>query len=155
VPIYERYRLGGITDVRGFPLQTLGPRIASPASYRDPSFQFISERGIAVGGNMQLYYNLEIEFPIIESVGIKGVIFHDAGNTWNLEDSLCEPAPASGDPTTAPCAVDLLALRTSVGFGVRWFSPLGPLRFEWGFPLARRPRYEDAVEFQFTVGNAF
>jgi len=154
VPIYERYRLGGITDVRGYPLQTLGPRIASPGSYRDPSFQFIGDRGTAIGGNMELYYNLEIEFPIIESVGIKGVLFHDAGNTWNLEDSLCEPAPASGDPTTAPCQVDLLALRTSVGFGVRWFSPLGPLRFEWGFPLARR-KHEDAIEFQFTVGNAF
>ena len=86
---------------------------------------------------------------------LRVALFHDAGNTWNLEDSLCEPAPASGDPTTAPCTVDPLALRTSVGFGVRWFSPLGPLRFEWGFPLSRRARYEDTVEFQFTVGNAF
>jgi outer membrane protein insertion porin family len=46
-------------------------------------------------------------------------------------------------------------LRTSWGFGIRWFSPLGPLRFEWGFPFHPRRPYEDTVEFQFTVGNAF
>jgi outer membrane protein insertion porin family len=155
VPVFERYFLGGIFDMRGFPLTSLGPRLGSAASYNDPSFQLIPERGINFGGNMRFYYNLEIEFPIIESVGIKGVVFQDAGNAWNLEKSLCKPAPLSGDPTTDPCAVDVLRLRTSVGFGLRWFSPLGPLRFEWGFPFNRRKPYEDAVEFQFTVGNAF
>ena len=104
---------------------------------------------------MRFYYNLEIEFPIIESVGIKGVIFQDAGNAWNLEKSLCRPAPLSGDGATDPCGVDFFRWRTSWGFGIRWFSPLGPLRFEWGFPFSPRKPYEDNVEFQFTVGNAF
>ena len=54
-----------------------------------------------------------------------------------------------------------MSLYRSVGFGVRWFSPIGPLRFEWGFPLDRRQNpatgeYEDeAVDFQFTIGNFF
>ena len=154
VPIYERYFLGGITDVRGFPLQSLGPRLSTASSYNNPAWLGLNERGQPFGGNMQLYYNLEVEFPIIEAVGIKGVVFQDAGNAWNLEDSLCGPDPLDGDPATKPCEVDLTRLRTSWGFGIRWFSPLGPLRFEWGFPFSKRP-YEDSVEFQFTVGNAF
>jgi outer membrane protein insertion porin family len=104
---------------------------------------------------MQFYYNLEIEFPIVESVGIKGVIFHDGGNLWNLEKSLCGPAPMSNEPAIQPCGVAPTTLRTSVGFGFRWFSPLGPLRFEWGFPLAPKRPAEDTYQFQFTVGNAF
>jgi outer membrane protein insertion porin family len=154
VPVFERYFLGGITDIRGFPIQSVGPRLGSPATYNDPSFSLISDRGISVGGNMQFYYNLEIEFPIIESVGIKGVVFQDGGNAWNLEDTLCEPFPESGDEMTDPCGVHFFRQRLSWGFGVRWFSPLGPLRFEWGFPFDPNP-YEDDFEFQFTVGNAF
>jgi len=49
---------------------------------------------------------------------------------------------------------DLLNLRTSWGFGLRWFSPLGPLRFEWGFPLKPLP-YEEHSVFEFTIGNFF
>lgn len=155
VPIYERYFLGGILDVRGFPLQSLGPRLGIASNFRDPTFETVAQRGAVFGGNMEAYYNLEIEFPIIESVGIKGVIFHDAGNAWNLEKSLCGPAPNETDKAIQPCGADLTHLRTSVGFGFRWFSPLGPLRFEWGFPIHPRRPYEDTYEFQFTVGNAF
>jgi outer membrane protein insertion porin family len=155
VPVFERYFLGGIFDMRGFPLQSVGPRLGSPTSYNDPAYLQVPTRGIAIGGNMRFYYNLEIEFPIIESVGIKGVVFQDAGNAWNLEKSLCRPAPLSGDGATDPCGIDFFRWRTSWGFGIRWFSPLGPLRFEWGFPFSPRKPYEDNVEFQFTVGNAF
>ena len=42
----------------------------------------------------------------------------------------------------------------SLGFGLRWFSPLGPLRFEVGFPLTRRP-IDEAYLFEFTIGNFF
>ena len=155
VPIYERYFQGGILDVRGFPLQSLGPRLGIANSFRDPTFETVAPRGSIFGGNAQFYYNFEIEFPIVESVGIKGVIFQDAGNTWNLEKSLCGPAPSSRESAIQPCGVSWSTLRTSVGFGFRWFSPLGPLRFEWGFPLKPKRPYEDTYEFQFTVGNAF
>lgn len=154
VPVFERYFLGGITDIRGFPIQSIGPRLGSPATYDSPDFGQVPDRGISIGGNMQFYYNLEVEFPIIESVGIKGVVFTDGGNAWNLENTLCEPFPRAGDDFTNPCGVHPFRLRTSWGFGVRWFSPLGPLRFEWGFPFDPNP-FENAVEFQFTVGNAF
>ena len=155
VPIYERYFLGGIFNVRGFDLQSLGPRLGIASSFRDPTFDTVAARGAVFGGNMQAYYNVEIEFPIVESVGIKGVLFHDAGNLWNLEKSLCGPAPQSPEPAIQPCGVSPTTLRTSVGFGFRWFSPLGPLRFEWGFPLSPKRPAEDNYQFQFTVGNAF
>ncbi len=56
----------------------------------------------------------------------------------------------------SPCfsLSSLESLRTSTGFGIRWFSPLGPLRFEWGFPLAPLP-YEERYVFEFTIGNFF
>jgi outer membrane protein insertion porin family len=44
---------------------------------------------------------------------------------------------------------------TSVGFGFRWFSPVGPLRFEWGFPLNRRIDIDQSSLFEFTIGNFF
>jgi outer membrane protein insertion porin family len=155
VPVYERFFLGGIFDLRGFPLQSVGPRIGLPSRI-DPNALSVG-RGTEIGGNMQFYYNLEIEFPIIESVGIKGVLFTDGGNAWNMEQPFCrEVTPAQfDDPAATPCGIHPFRLRTSLGFGFRWFSPLGPLRFEWGYPFHPRRGYEDTFEFQFTVGNQF
>jgi outer membrane protein insertion porin family len=153
VPVYERFYLGGIFSVRGFNLNSLGPRLGIPRSY-DPNAQPPAD-GIVIGGNMQLYYNLELEFNIIEAVGIRGVIFTDGGNAWNTEQAYCNAPPSPlGDSTTDPCGINPFNLRTSWGFGIRWISPLGPLRFEWGIPFVRRPN-EDEINFQFTIGNFF
>jgi outer membrane protein insertion porin family len=153
VPIFERFFLGGILDVRGFPLRTLGPRAGLPLSV-DPNASG-SPVGEPFGGNLQLFYNLEFEFPILESVGLRGVVFQDGGNTWNLERNLCQAPPAEAYTTYRdPCRVNLTDMRFSWGFGVRWFSPMGPLRFEWGFPFNPGPG-ERATDFQFTIGNFF
>ena len=106
-----------------------------------------------VGGNLQTILNTEIEFPIFEKVGIKGVVFFDAGNAWNTEGRYCGRVPGSAasstlDKSQDPCVKFALdGLRTSVGFGFRWFSPIGPLRFEWGIPLRRLPG-EDSIVFE-------
>ncbi|MGE3760355.1 MAG: BamA/TamA family outer membrane protein, partial [Pseudobdellovibrionaceae bacterium] len=42
-----------------------------------------------------------------------------------------------------------------VGFGFRWFSPIGPLRFEWGFPLNRDKDYHGPQAFEFAIGSPF
>ncbi len=156
VPIFQRYFLGGILDVRGFYLRTIGPRLPLTATL-DPNAAPIAN-GANIGGNMQAYENLELEFPIIDKVGIRGVVFFDAGNAWNLEDQFCKTTPAPQfDRVVSPCFTfpdSLGYLRTSTGFGIRWFSPLGPLRFEWGFPLKPLP-YENASDFEFTIGNFF
>lgn len=155
VPIYERFYLGGIFNVRGFPLNQLGPRVGVSPSL-DPNATVRNE-GVAIGGNMQLYYNLEIEFPILQEVGIRGVVFTDGGNAWNVESMYCG-APPTGGGTSAndACTFNPLDIRTSVGFGIRWVSPLGPLRFEWGIPLQRNVALrENEIDFQFTIGNFF
>ena len=90
-------------------------------------------------------------------VGIRGVVFFDAGNAWNTEQQFCATTPAPQFPhVVSPCfnASSLESVRTSTGFGIRWFSPLGPLRFEWGFPLEPLP-YEEKYVFEFTIGNFF
>jgi outer membrane protein insertion porin family len=131
VPLFERFFVGGIFTVRGFQRNSIGERLfltSQPDGALDP---------ITLGGTRQLILNAEIEFPILLDMGIRGVVFLDAGNAWGAEQLM--------DPTV---------LRTSAGFGVRWNSPVGPLRFEWGFPLRPRPG-EDRSMFEFTIGNSF
>jgi outer membrane protein insertion porin family len=155
VPIFARFFLGGILDIRGFQLRSIGPRLPLNTAL-DPNAPPIAN-GANIGGNLEAFENLELEFPIIDKVGIRGVVFFDAGNAWNTEQQFCATTPAPQfDRVVSPCfsASSLLYLRTSAGFGVRWFSPLGPLRFEWGFPLEPLP-YEQNVVFQFTIGNFF
>lgn len=153
LPISLRYRSGGIMDVRGYYPWSLGPRLSIPRTF-DPNAEPIAS-GINIGGNMRVTFNSEIEFPIIEMAGIKGVVFFDAGNSFNLEDSWCQAGGGRGiNKYTDPCNSNPFNLRTSVGFGFRWFSPMGPLRFEWGFPLKRYEGEDNAI-FEFTFGNFF
>lgn len=155
VPIFARYFIGGILDLRGYQLRSLGPRLPLNTSLDVNSPPI--DNGAVIGGNLEYYSNLEFEFPIIDKVGIRGVGFVDAGNAWNLEQQFCKTTPAPQfSKLVSPCfdASSLTALRWATGFGIRWFSPLGPLRFEWGFPL-NRLSYEDPMVFQFTIGNFF
>ena len=131
--IYERYFMGGIFNVRGFERNSLGPAILV-AALRDPG---TSLREFRIGGNKQLYTNAEIEAPIFPAVGIRAVTFFDAGQAYP-EQAL----------------INLYDFRYSSGFGIRWFSPVGPLRFEWGFPINPRSD-EESMVFEFTIGNSF
>ena len=157
VPVFERFYLGGIFTIRGYRLQSVGPQ-AGVASAGDPNLPIIPE-GRPIGGDFQAFYNIELEFPLIEAVGIKGVIFTDGGNAWNLfafrdQFNNCQaPVAPDSDRSSQPCGIHGF-LRYSVGFGIRWFSPLGPLRFEWGVPIRRRPQ-DDPIRFEFTIGQSF
>ena len=92
--------------------------------------------GTYSGGETMGYLNFEFLFPISKSMGLKGLLFYDVGNVW--EDS--------GDY--------LSDMRHSAGAGIRWNSPLGPLRFEWGYNLSPRHDEKQSV-FEFTIGSAF
>ncbi len=127
LPLFERYFPGGINSVRGFLVRSLGPR--------DNVFNSRGQlvRRDVVGGSQELVFNNDLIFPIIESLGLKGVLFFDAGNAFRSSQGI-----AWSD------------MRMSVGTGVRWLSPIGPLRIEVGFPL--NPRVGDdkrAVLFSF------
>ena len=161
VPIFERYFPGGIFgagEIRGFRLRSLGPKI-KVASSPDPTARLIPYE---IGGNLLTALNAELEFMMIPPANIKGVLFYDMGNAFNTESLYCEDLNPSQLPKSDPCAFwSLRDLRFSIGFGFRWQSPIGPLRFEWGFPLDRQrgtdfdPRPDDPVVFEFSIGNSF
>jgi outer membrane protein insertion porin family len=147
ISISEKFFAGGINSIRGYSLRSISPTKKILAS-RDPDAGVID---YAVGGNKELITNWEIEFPIIESAGIRGVVFYDMGNVYSESENFFQSSqrPDANGKGTLP-----LGMFHSTGFGVRWFSPLGPLRFEVGFPLTRRP-VDDPYLFEFTIGNFF
>jgi len=153
VPIFERYFVGGIYDVRGYSPRSLGPVVRAPTEQAQDS----PLRNFLVGGNVQVLGNAEIEFPIFDKVGIRGVVFADMGNSFNLENQYCKIKPFGVDASKDPCVgpfSSLTGYRQSWGFGFRWFSPIGPLRFEWGIPFRTLPG-EQPIVFEFTIGNFF
>lgn len=147
VPLFERYFVGGPETVRGFERFSLGPSQRVPATTDDPAGRL--ER-FHRGGNKKLVLTTEVEFPIFAAAQLRGVLFADAGNAFDEG----QPLTLRPDVFVDPDQDYANALRTSVGFGVRWFSPIGPLRFEWGFPLQRLPG-ERPVVFDFSITNAF
>ncbi len=137
VPLFERFFVGGIFNVRGYARNSLGPQIAVPSS-GDPAATLSA---FTIGGTRQLYLNNEIEVPIIKApMNLRGLMFFDIGNAFGEGQSILSQ---SGFP-----------FRMSVGWGIRWFSPVGPLRFEWGVPINPRPG-EQPLAFEFTIGNSF
>lgn len=141
LPSSELYFLGGINTIRGYPLRTVTPTtLVGTANAPDATV-----RAFGIGGDKQLIINVELEFPIFEKVGIRGVLFYDAGNAFAKDARFFQDRAYPNLP---------LGLFHSVGFGFRWFSPIGPLRFEWGIPLVKRPG-DQPIQFEFNIGNSF
>jgi outer membrane protein insertion porin family len=101
-------------------------------SPRDP------ETGDEIGGNKMLQFNVEFLFPIIKKAGLQGVLFYDTGNAYDNGEKL-----------------DLGVLRRSVGYGVRWYSPMGPIRMEYGYILDDEQGQKGEGGWEFTMGSAF
>jgi outer membrane protein insertion porin family len=135
VPLFERYYPGGVYSIRGFQLRSLGPKIGVSTSNDVGSF---TTSDFVYGGNKQFIFNAEYIFPIIKPANINGVFFFDMGNAFDNGETM----------------FTLYGQRQSAGFELRWFSPLGPLRFAWGFPLDRTED-EKLVNFDFTFGSLF
>ena len=92
--------------------------------------------GDLIGGTTMMVVNTEFLFPLMpEQKSVRGVVFFDAGNAY---DGGIDP----GD------------IRYGAGLGIRWFSPIGPLRLELGFNLNRREG-EKAQQWDFTIGSVF
>jgi outer membrane protein insertion porin family len=131
VPLYERFFTGGVFSLRGYQPDAVGPSIRIPSTVSGNDERFV------YGGDKILLFITELEIPIYKKGGVSGVVFFDAGNAFDETQNY-----------------NILDLRLDYGFGIRWNSPMGPLRFEWGFPIQRRPG-EDPVVFNFTIGNFF
>lgn len=134
LPFSERYFVGGPYDVRGYDYWTVGPMESVISAGDEPDSITVKK---PVGGNKMVVFNAEYIFNIIRSAGIKGVFFFDAGNTFKEEQVFFQEE-----------------LRMGWGFGIRWFTPIAPFRFEWGFPINRRPG-EKASVFEFSIGSFF
>lgn len=130
VPPSERFYLGGPNNLKGYPFYGVGPTrhqfTASGEAFDEP-----------IGGNYEVVALFELEHPIVKEAGLKFVVFYDAGNVYTTADELSN-----------------FKLQTDWGFGFRWFSPIGPLRFEWGFPINPRPG-DETSQFQFFIGPPF
>lgn len=100
-------------------------------SPRDPA------TGDKIGGEKMMVYNLEYRFPLQKEQGVVGVVFFDAGNVFQKDD----------DWTFS-------GIRRSIGAGIRWYSPMGPLRLEYGKNLDPRED-EPSSNWDFTIGGTF
>ena len=136
IPFIHRYRAGGINSVRGYNWFSLGPSMRALGS-DDPTR---ADDKMIVGGSQTWVNNFEIENPIVRAAGISGVVFFDAGNAFG---------GPFGDDQLNP-----FKLRFAYGAGVRWRSPIGPLRFELGFPVAPQEGERKSV-FDFSIGSFF
>lgn len=79
------------------------------------------ENGNEYGGSKELVANFEMIFPLVDSIGFNGVVFYDVGNAF--DDNV---------------AVSVSDLRQAIGWGIRWSSPIAPIRFEIGYPLDKQ-----------------
>lgn len=130
IPIDEKFFLGGLRSIRGFDTREVGPK--------EPDLNSAGEiiGYTFIGGEKSAFFNLEYLIPISKSLGLKGVVFFDAGNAWLDEEDYFQE------------------MRYSAGGGIRWFSPLGPLRFEWGYNLDPKESEKRTI-FEFSIGTAF
>jgi outer membrane protein insertion porin family len=82
-------------------------------------------------------FNAEFLFPLLKEQGVRGVFFFDAGNAYDNGETM-----------------DLTDLKYAIGTGIRWYSPMGPLRLEWGYNPFRKDD-EDQSTWQFSMGVFF
>ena len=125
IPRTERLTLGGARNLRGYSYEAIGPK------------QLVEEDGVLVsynsGGLFAAFTSLELEHPLAREAGLKWVVFFDAGDAGLQED---------------------FSANLDYGFGFRWFSPIGVLRFEFGYPLNPEDP-SSGSQFHFDIGQLF
>jgi len=127
LPAFERFFMGGATSLRGYTIQDVGPKNDDD----DP-----------IGGNQSLLFNLEVQYPFTKA--FRGFVFFDRGNIYG----------GGFDTSTTSNSFDLGEMRSSIGAGIRFISPFGPLGFAYGIKLDKKSG-EEAAEFHFSAGSAF
>jgi outer membrane protein insertion porin family len=136
MPLFDRYFPGGINSIRGFGERSLGPREAVVVNVTDPN----APGGFKpktyyrpIGGSQELILNNELSFPLVQQLKLKGVVFSDLGNGFTQKQGI--------DPSD---------FRYSVGAGIRWQSPFGPIRVEMGRALnAKNDERTSNIHFSF------
>ncbi|CAH1042149.1 outer membrane protein assembly factor BamA [Halomonas sp. TD01] len=145
-PFYENFYAGGLGSVRGFTSNTLGQR-TTPT--RDGG------RDRTLGGNVLVEGSAEVLFPmpfVEDQRAIQPSLFLDAGNTFL--SSCYDVQEADVGRQQCSSGVDLSDLRYSVGIGLSWLTPVGPLTFSVAEPLSDKSG-DDTQFFQFSLGQTF
>ncbi|WP_422822288.1 outer membrane protein assembly factor BamA [Vreelandella andesensis] len=145
-PFYENFYAGGLGSVRGFTSNTLGQR-TTPT--RDGG------RDRTLGGNVLVEGSAEVLFPmpfVEDQRAIQPSLFLDAGNTFL--SSCYDVQEADVGRQQCSSGVDLDDLRYSVGIGLSWLTPVGPLTFSVAEPLSEESG-DDTQFFQFSLGQTF
>jgi outer membrane protein insertion porin family len=142
--------------VRGFAPNGIGPR--------DLTFFPFTGTGDALGGTKYWGASAELQMPfwfLPKEVGLKGAVYADAGSLWDYKGptSWAATGEVNGLVNGSPCRCamvfdDTNVIRTSVGVGLIWASPFGPLRFDYAIPLTKG-KYDVVQEFKFGGGTSF
>ncbi|WP_246131752.1 outer membrane protein assembly factor BamA [Pistricoccus aurantiacus] len=143
-PFYENFFAGGLGSVRGFTANTLGPATTERGRGDDRT----------LGGNVLVEGTAEVIFPtpfIEDQRSVQTSLFLDAGNTF-LTD--CYDVLEGDGPSECESGVEIGDLRYSVGLGVSWLTPVGPLTFSVAEPLNDESE-DDTQVFQFSLGQTF
>jgi len=94
--------------------------------------------GSCVGGNKFVQLNAEVRFPLVPQAGVYGVTFFDTGDIYDSHED-----------------IELDKLRESAGLGIRWLSPMGPIRLEYGWILDPKSSDTNTGKWEFSMASAF
>jgi len=135
VPIDEKFYLGGIYSLRGYK-----SRSVSPTRLQTTKDNLVGQsiNNIYLGGSKEVFGNVELTFPLLPEAGLKGVAFFDYGNSFNDNSAVFD------------------TMLMSYGAGIRWASPIGPLRLEYGIPINPRKGLDSTSgRLEFSIGTMF
>jgi len=148
VRLNDRFDVGG-QNFRGFKDSGIGPR---DSLSRD-----------ALGGNIYAIGSVEVSFPLglPEEYGIRASVFSDFGTLFEIDNPYNTPAVYDlTDPdnpvllSSATRSLDDSSLRASVGVGISWDSPFGPIRVDLAMPVIKED-YDESQNFRFSFGTKF
>jgi outer membrane protein insertion porin family len=153
VPINERFYVGGINTIRGFEYGKAGPLGRTnvykgvdtepiPNGYIDTYVFDHKVYSDPIGATNMVVGNVELLYPLSKALGLRAAVFFDVGKGWgggtNEFDNSFWP------------------LRYAAGAGIRWYSPFGPIRVDFGFNLSpQEGRGEKSNVWDFSMGTLF